>query len=338
MKRHLYFLFMILMPCQLWAQVPTIYNMQLNPSGMVAKFLLSDTAGITAGSSGANVTWNLASWGPLNSSNDTFYEWTIPAYPGSLAPAASRIDSIQSVIDVGGNSYINQTTGKTYLLDLAYSSSSSSAYSTPSSGHLIAEQPITYLNSFGDTFSYTVTTGSANATYNCSSITTVDGYGTLTLPNGTFTNVLRTTTMESDTNSTQTSLIYNTIVYQWYDEFHSVPLCYMYSTAAGARKVYYYLLSQTPGVSVTNVKNEATEFSACFSGNSLMLNCKFNQGSSYSLSMFNMSGQKVYSNSFNPSGNNASFNIDNWLCPGMYIVGVIDNNTHAFNTIKVVKE
>ncbi len=339
MKKHLYFLFMVLVPCQMWAQ-PTIYNMENNPIGMLAKFLQCSTTGISAGSSGAGVNWSMGSLTHLGTASDTFYESSVANY-GTNAPSATRIDSFTSGSNYSGNYYINQSTGNTNRLFISYTTTTYTSYSSPVSGLLVAKQPFNYLDSYTDTFNLTYTSSSLSVPYNGYYTVDADGYGSLTLPNATYNNVLRVHITEIDTiHDAGGPHLASENTYAWYDDTHSVPLCkIVYDTfTSGNSMKAYYMLSQSPLVSVVNVNKEKPDFNACFYGNDLVMNSNFEQNHSYSISVLNMAGQKVYSNSFKPSGSNATFNIGNWLCPGIYMVALIDNNTHSFNTIKVLRQ
>ncbi len=340
MKKHLYFLFMVFIPCHLYAQ-PVIYNMENNPMGMVAKFVQCSTTGISPGSSGPGVTWNETALTHLGTANDTFYASTIANY-GSTAPTATRIDSFTSTSNFGGNFYVNQSSGTTNLLYVVLNTTDYYYYTGPVTGLLTAKQPIHYTDTYTDTFNYTYVSSSPTVTVNGYYTVNADGYGILNLPgSASYNNVLRIHITEIDTSHDGSGAHLSTRnTYTWYDDNHSEPLCkIIYDTFSSGNSISaYFLLSQTPLVSVKNVNNEKTEFSACFASNGLILNSKFEQGDPYSVSVFNMNGQKVYSNSFKPSGNSVSLNIDNWLCPGIYMVALTDNSTHGFSTIKVLKQ
>jgi hypothetical protein len=198
------------------------------------------------------------------------------------------------------------------------------------------------MDSYTDTFNYTYISSTPTITVNGYYTVNVDAYGTLTLPTATYNNVLRVHITEIDTAHDGSGAHLSTQnTYAWYDDHHSVPLCkIVYDTfSSGNSMKAYYMLSQTPLVKVENVNYGHQDFSACFSGTNLYLNSNFEQGHSYSLSIFDLSAHLVYSNSFSPPGKGGiRLNTDTWLAPGIYTLVLTDKNTRSFSVLKVPKQ
>ena len=125
--------------------------------------------------------------------------------------------------------------------------------------------PFTYLDSFDDSYSGTLTFSLATANEIGSVHVVCDGYGTLHLPGGTtFSNVLRVHSTQVFTDSTDlfgtpTIDTFNISTYTWYDSgYHTAVLTISFVNQLGSGSANYELVSYAPrqitvaGVPVVN--------------------------------------------------------------------------------------
>ena len=113
--------------------------------------------------------------------------------------------------------------------------------------------PFTYLDSFDDSYSGTLTFSLATANEIGSVHVVCDGYGTLNLPTGiTFTNALRVHSTQVFTDSTDlfgtpTIDTFNISTYAWYvSGYHTAILTISFVTQFGASSSSYQLVSYAP--------------------------------------------------------------------------------------------
>ncbi|GEJ43799.1 T9SS type A sorting domain-containing protein [Chryseobacterium sp. ON_d1] len=150
----------------------------------------------TAGPSGANVTWDFSAYtGPNTNTNTT------KTCPGEVNcfrfPAANRITrpTLSDVYDFTSISDTQDVMLGTYANpgDILMS------YSDPL---INFNFPITYLQQFTDTYQFNITSGGVpNGAESGQVEYTVDGYGTITTPTGTYPNVLRIKRMRTATQT-----------------------------------------------------------------------------------------------------------------------------------------
>ncbi|MFM1932018.1 MAG: hypothetical protein RL226_1321 [Bacteroidota bacterium] len=145
---------------------------------------------------GPNQTWDFSDLTTLNI-NYT-YNWVTPASVpgGNLFPSANVATSVEGV------QFFNNITSTEYLEAGYYLETEGSTlmetYSNPSTRFAL---PLTYMNSGTDNFSSTITFD-GDILFTSSGTTTWDviGYGTLILPEGSFTDVLLLHAFESSTD------------------------------------------------------------------------------------------------------------------------------------------
>jgi len=173
-----------------------------------------DPTGITAGASGANVTWDFSG---LTSAGSTSSQLLAP---GSLTYASafgSSINAGTSTASGEGYFYIDNNE---YTIVGASLSNNDIVDNYTSDPREVVTFPISYGDVVNETFSGTQVNSLASVTWNRGGTITIeaDGYGTLILPTGTFNDVLRikVTTIYSDTHPTFPSIDYDDVVYLWY--------------------------------------------------------------------------------------------------------------------------
>ncbi len=144
-----------------------------------------DTTGLLLGSSGASQTWNYTS---ISTGTNTPFSYTYVPMSSVINNSLYPTGTLARRIGVGGyDDVYNNTSLKVEYLGFAQPTASNcQVYSDPA---IFYSLPFTYGSSSTDTYSYTSWTG----TYTGTIITTGDGTGTLQLPSGTYSNILKIT-------------------------------------------------------------------------------------------------------------------------------------------------
>lgn len=191
-----------------------------------------DTTGVTPGSSGASVTWNLSALTATGFDTTSYYTCSTAIHCDSFA--GSNIVAY----DGSGYTYMQASTAGFSLLGY-YSMGS---YYHIIGGHDIIYYPLTYTSTHLDT---------SGADYGGFAFQYVqdsfiyDGYGTLILPTGTYTNVVRVHDIEITKDSSFTGSSWDvtfsrTENYSWYQSgFHNQLLTMSIDTASGNTVEYY---------------------------------------------------------------------------------------------------
>ncbi|MDN3693427.1 T9SS type A sorting domain-containing protein [Chryseobacterium tructae] len=172
---------------------------------------------ITAGSAGANITWDFSAYTGTNPVS--FVSRICPGQTNCFRfPGANRI-SIMTNVDT--NDFSSMTDTETTMLG---------SYSGPALGDVTVTYvnplteykfPITYLQQFDDTYEFnsvSASIGNVNETGQVS--VSVDAYGTVITPKGTYPNVLRIKRMRTATQLIASSPVpltatYTNESYQW---------------------------------------------------------------------------------------------------------------------------
>ena len=224
----------------------TITHAQNFNFGDVLKFIRCDATGLQPGESGADVTWDFSN---IAAYNDTITEWIVSpsATPyASQFPAANLVEKYSD----GRFVFLNKTADQSELVGFKDTINNITAhYPDPV---LIGQRPLSYGDSTVDAFTAQLQVGvamqgSGNVTLHA------DGYGTLVLPNATYTNVLRVkiSQVEVDTIAgfgTATTYVEN---YLWFDNAHASALLKIdttYTTTGYTAKNASYLLEEITSV------------------------------------------------------------------------------------------
>lgn len=177
-----------------------------------------DTVGVSAGAAGANQTWNFSSLQQAASFQSG--DFVLPSATDFASDFPSA--NIAEAYTGGSVNYFNATTAKTEIVGfVSVNQQGQASLVTFTNPQTTMEYPFTFGDSFTDdanrqygTYNGTVTTQ-----------TTADGYGTITLPNGVFTNVLRTRTVVNILDTAPgTTFGIDDIVYEWWSTDNKQPI------------------------------------------------------------------------------------------------------------------
>lgn len=195
MAKSIFTLFLLqLLVVQLQAQ--PILTSSLNPSnGTTFTAYYLDNISINVGNAGANKVWDFSNIS-TNYTDITDYTY----YNASSTPYANKFPDANLAVEVSSSPglYTYQKTTLTKIESMGYYSNQ---YSLFYSDYYIAmKYPFTYGDSYTDTYAHPYSSGTITVK--------ADGYGTLKLPYGTYTNVLRVKTTDVGTYYTMTTYSY----------------------------------------------------------------------------------------------------------------------------------
>lgn len=188
----------------------TLNNGNLSP--VVGEVFTTNLATYLApGSAGASQTWNFAALDILSSSSITYVT------PASTGQGASFPGSNVAANIGQGNFGFYQTSAAGWDIAGVYSSSLQAPiiYQNP---ERVLSYPCSYNSTWTDQFSADFSSGGIPILRAGSITGTADGFGTLVLPTGTVTNVLRVRTVEDYTDELTDigTIAYDFTTYNWY--------------------------------------------------------------------------------------------------------------------------
>lgn len=173
---------------------------------------------INAGPAGANITWDFSAYAGTNT-----ITYTVNACPGQANcfrfPGANRITKPASA-----DTYdFNIMTDADATMIGSYSGPTLGDITVTYTNPLIEYKfPITYLQQYSDNYQFSSVSASVGNTDESGQVDySVDGYGTVITPAGTFTNVLRIKRMRTATQTfpgVPTPVTYTNESYQWVNQ------------------------------------------------------------------------------------------------------------------------
>lgn len=213
--KKIYFLAISIMSFQAMNAQITLTAANNNPSvGNSFTQNYYDANTVNPGAAGANITWNFASLTPQSTLTGTMVN------PSTLSDASNHPASNLAAEDAStGNQSYMFVDGDEYSMVGAFSPGT--FRDTYTDIREFVKFPITYGNSFNETFSGTSNNIAASQTYDRGGTVaiTADGYGDLVLPYGTITNVLRVKiiTLYSDGQGGVPFINYEDTSYFWFN-------------------------------------------------------------------------------------------------------------------------
>lgn len=286
------------------------------------------------GQSGANITWDFSDF--QQSITDTMAYTACSANPN----CGSFPNSTVAGIDHANNTtlFLNTDNNAETVVGAIEPTGATIPYTN---GEDLFRFPITYNNSYVDTFSATFT--STMAYYRSGTVTvTCDGYGTLILPYGTINNVLRIHRQEiyqDSANLEGTSFIipYQSDLYTWYSTSNRGELMDASSITIDNQQTssYSYYTKQI-ATSVNNV-NETAELNVFPNPAKDVVNVQFgNINGHVHISIADVAGREVaVLKDGNSNSQQVQYNISN-LQPGLYFVRLQSDNGTITKKLEVL--
>lgn len=319
---------------------PTI-TANFNPVlGSKVVFAVGDTNNIDEGAAGANVTWDFSTANKVGN-NEEYTHIAPSATPyTSQYPAATLAYSTTS--GQGNAGYIYYKISATAFENVGFATSAIQMYYT--NPQLVLQYPTTFNSSYSDTYEGSGTNSQNITTYRKGNVdVNADGWGTLILPQATFTNVLRVkieqTTKDSINIMGQEIITESRIVtYNYYrDDIKQqlMGISYIYSKDffggdVITKSVLYYpdATNSVENVAQQNIKvypNPATN-------NVVIENIGNTEATSYTIT--DVLGKTYLSETINTDFSSSNVDVSS-LAEGIYVVSLFNNKT-LVGTEKVI--
>lgn len=331
---------MLVAPKPLYAQTAPVVNSMENYNAPYKINRMNCAVNVGPGNAGANQQWNFSNLVP----NTATQEWVATT---AITPESAQFPTANEVrITVDGPDttfmfYNKTTTGTT---NIGVAGNGYRIFYTP--GIPSAKRPLYYNDNFQQSYGESATAGGPQ--FGEGTVThTVDGWGTLQLPNGTFQNVLRVKTIfhQTDTGTGPSPTIFtlDATRYMWFSDAYKTPLLLWdstivdYGTGNLQTKIVSYLVSEGDPAGVANVTANELDVTAYFSDERLFVTGGLSAGRMYDLSLFTITGQKIFNTQFAGNAQNA-FEPGVTLSSGIYMVMVSERGGGAVGVRKVVKQ
>lgn len=219
--KKLNFVLFLLIGIMFYAQ-PSVTRAGVDRINNTISLKAEDVSGtsITAGAAGANITWDFSAYTGTNST--AYVSRVCPGQANCFRfPGANRITTMTNV---DTNDFSAMTDTEATMLG-SYSGPAlgdvTVTYTNPLTEYMF---PITYLQQFNDTYAFSsVSAAIGNVDETGQVSVSVDGYGTVITPKGTYQNVLRIKRMRTGTQVIASSPIpitatYINESYQWVNQ------------------------------------------------------------------------------------------------------------------------
>ena len=319
-----YLLSLSILPVALSAQPVMTQNEYYNV-GQVIQMVNCDPSTAPAGDTGSNITWDFSGLTQLGGiTTATILHDTSSVFTTS---------DLMEVMPNGSVVFLQQSSSQSTQNGVYDTNSHITTYYT---NYNTAERPFTFGSYYFDSFRVNVpATGSYGGGW---IVESGDGYGTLILPGATYTNVLRVkkTQVERDTLGATVSLTATTS-YLWFDTANRPPLLRIDSVegVTTESQTVTYLL---PSESVGNVKAPQSNFNGYFDNSEHLLVNGFEAGKEYQVAVYNIIGNKVFSETVAATGSFERFDMSRQISPGIYVVSItMKNEPYGTSVFKVVK-
>jgi hypothetical protein len=339
MKKHLYLFTILLIPIAAFAQ-PTISDMDNFSNGEIYKRGSCSSTNVSPGASGASQTWNFTGLAFIDTE---IVEITAP----SATPYGSQFPTANfSLYSDHTQQYVYITKGSVYntMIGLVDPTANVTVKYNPNPA-TASKHPISYNDHILDTFANTLTQGLATLNGGGTVEITADGWGTLQLPDSSFSNVLRVKTVVIQRDSAAFPPTYIDAIrttYAWYADGRKAPLLSWDSLdVSGAITANDITVSYliTSNLSAKNIVKNAQAFTGSLYNNSLLLNGKFESGMPYKAELINIDGRKLFSTVFTTNKESMSLDLQQEIPSGIYLVSVMKtNDINSQQVLKLVKE
>lgn len=305
---------------------PTVTINEFYNTGDVIRMVTGDPTVLSAGAPGSGLVWNFSTIAPLGG----FYTTTVVDDTSTVFLTSNQMYELPGKIYL----HVKSNHTDTYIQGMYNDNTHTTSYYN---NYNISKRPFTYNSTYIDTYQVTVP---STTMYGTGVLTvTGDAYGTLVLPNGTYNNVLRIKKQQVERDTTGSVVVTTTNVsYLWFDSVHAAPLLQLDSTisVAGSSQRIMYLASP---VFVRELNAGQDSYAAYLTDNELLLRNDFEQGRAYEVTLYNMIGVKMVTQTFVATGNSQRIEINKAINPGIYMVSVqMKDVPGTHQVIKVVKQ
>ncbi|SFN37711.1 Por secretion system C-terminal sorting domain-containing protein [Chryseobacterium oleae] len=254
------FLLAITVGIMAYAQ-PTVTRSAIDRINIPTTFRSGDvtSTSITAGSAGANVTWDFSAYTAANIVTSTISEC-----PGQTN--CSRFSSANRVTKpalIDNYDFNIMTDTEATMIGTYFGPSLGDGTITYTDPLIMYKFPVTYLQQFNENYQFnTVSASIGNSSESGQESFLADGYGTVITPTGTYTNVLRVKRMRTATQTKpgQPPFSYTHESYQWVSQTSGMVFSFGINTFTlngntNVSKVVSYLVPGALSTSDVNKKN-----------------------------------------------------------------------------------
>jgi len=338
--RKLYIFIIILFGVLAMQAQPTLNYPTNAPSiGDEINMQYVDHGGLTPGASGAGVSWDFGTLTNGDQMNVLVVDPTTTPYSGDFptADVAFSTGGIAFAYNVIDNSGIytlgyGADTGGVVILNVFTNMETMITY------------PFTFNSAFSDDFKGGFTAAGVELRQSGTVTTTGDAYGTISLPIGTFNNVLRVKSQRTQVDSMFLGAMFlqatvsSTVLYNWYTSSSTTPLFSLQTDNAGAPTSAFYEEgttgiddSKTQIINLMIYPNPATD--------NLTVSYSIDFDAEVNISVVNQLGQKVLNElkQYQQSGTiTESIDISN-IPAGIYYVQVSNGNKSILTQKLLIK-
>ncbi|MES2764152.1 MAG: T9SS type A sorting domain-containing protein [Bacteroidota bacterium] len=298
MKKNLLTILSVIITSAVAIAQPTLTATGINPV-LGDSYTLKYGPGVNPGSAGSNQNWSVM---PVSTSTTIVYNTTSVA----STPYAASFTQANISYNGGGN-YIFYNTSSSILKNQgAQAGTTTLSYSDPED---FLHYPFNMGNSYSDTWAVNFTSGGFAFARTGTTTVTYDGYGTLTLPSGTYGSAARVHFVQvySDVYSGGT-INYNNDEYMWYINGNHQPVAVTYTAtnSVGSPAAYSVILS--------NIVSSVHDYEPIFSMISTFpnpavneVNFDFNGVPMSSVEIIDITGKKIHTQSLSKD------NIENYM-------------------------
>ncbi|HKC68949.1 MAG TPA: T9SS type A sorting domain-containing protein [Bacteroidia bacterium] len=273
---------------------PTLTATGINPVVGDA-FVDYGTGYVGPGSAGANQTWNLSS---LTTTGTVSYTAVNPSST-SYSSSFSNANVCESGGSAGYYGYYKTSSSALQIYGDVIATGTTSIVIPYSNPEDMIHFPFTYNDTYTDTWAGTFTNGTMFYRRGTDSVT-ADGYGTLILPNGTYSNVLRVHFVQNYQDSanfgTPYIITYHNSEYMWWLNGNHYPIATLsdFSSSAGSpSQTGSYLKTIVAGIeNVSEVTNSCTVFPNPASTN-ITLHLNLSENKQVEIKLFNSLGEQI---------------------------------------------
>jgi hypothetical protein len=252
MKTLYLFLAYVLCSTLICAQPVLQYPQNAPAIGDVVEIQFVDAEGLTPGASGPGVTWDYSGL------TNTGEEGSISVIEPAAAPAGGSFPDANIVMDMNDTIFTYSMVDNTglYYHGAQVTSGVMPVLFVYSDHRTYLEYPFTYNDAFSDTYRGVSSVMMTEIRLTATSEVIADAYGTLTIPSGTFNDVLRIKTMDTEIDSIFvkgtfiSEVITERTQYHWFAPNSKSPLFSLeYSDCTGSLDTCSYYTTSVAGIS-----------------------------------------------------------------------------------------
>ncbi|HXD91911.1 MAG TPA: T9SS type A sorting domain-containing protein [Bacteroidia bacterium] len=306
---------------------PTLTAAGINPVVGDA-FVDNNTDYVSPGAAGANQTWNLST---MTVSATNSYTAVNPSSTSNSTsfPGANVCETITSA---GYYGYYKTSSSALQIMGNVAPSGTATVIMPYSNPEDLLHFPFTYTNSYTDTWATNFMSSGYMFYRKGTDSITADGYGTLTLPNGTFGNVTRVHFVQNYQDSANFGvpyiITYRNDEYMWYLNGNHYPIATIATLANSASGTPSQYGSYLSGI-VGGIANENAITTSCNifpnpASTNITLNLTLSENKKVEIKLFNSLGSQinVTVNAEGVQGSN-NYNLDvTHLAQGIYFAQI----------------